>query len=66
MNRGLSVNVPMERYELEALVAAAQRDLRHPRDQARYLLRVALLGDQPGERAARSDQSPQQIIGEPA
>lgn len=47
MSRRSTINVPLELPELEALVAAARLELRHPRDQARYLLRRALLGDPP-------------------
>jgi hypothetical protein len=36
------INIPVTNEELEALQIFAQRDLRHPRDQARYLLRAAL------------------------
>ena len=41
------ITVSLSRAELEALIRNAQRDYRHPRDQARYLLRRALLGEQP-------------------
>lgn len=41
------ITVSLSRAELEALIRDAQRDFRHPRDQARYLLRRALLGDPP-------------------
>jgi len=47
MSRRSTINVPLEQTELEALVATARLELRHPRDQARYLLRRALLGEQP-------------------
>jgi hypothetical protein len=36
------INIPVTNEELEALQSFAQRDLRHPRDQARYLLRAAM------------------------
>jgi hypothetical protein len=36
------INIPVTNEELEALQSFAQRDLRHPRDQARYLLRAGL------------------------
>lgn len=42
MNEYAGINVRLSRGEFERLSAAAQRDLRHPRDQARYLLRLAL------------------------
>lgn len=48
MSRRQTINIPLEQTELEALVAAARLDLRHPRDQARYLLRSAL-GFSPGD-----------------
>lgn len=47
MSRQSTINVPLERSELEALIATARLELRHPRDQARYLLRRALMGEQP-------------------
>ena len=36
------ITVSLSREELNALRAAADRDFRHPRDQARYLVRQAL------------------------
>lgn len=42
MNEYASINVRLSRTEFERLSATAQRELRHPRDQARYLLRLAL------------------------
>lgn len=45
MNRRQSINIPLTTEELNALLSAAQREYRHPRDQARYILRQALLGD---------------------
>ena len=36
------ITVPLSSAELHALIDAAQRDYRHPRDQARALLRDAL------------------------
>lgn len=47
MSRQSTINVPLEKSELEALIATARLELRHPRDQARYLLRRALMGEQP-------------------
>lgn len=42
------ITVPLSREELNALREAADRDYRHPRDQARYLVRQALgLTDKP-------------------
>jgi plasmid stability protein len=46
------LNIPLSDMELQALRAAAQKDLRHPKDQARYLLRRALLGEQPPDPPA--------------
>lgn len=46
------ITVSLSRAELEALISNAQRDYRHPRDQARYLLRRALLGEQPPDPPA--------------
>lgn len=45
MNHRQSINIPLSADEVTALVSAAQREYRHPRDQARYILRQALLGD---------------------
>ncbi|MDI9547708.1 MAG: hypothetical protein QM346_08900 [Chloroflexota bacterium] len=42
MNEYAGLNIRLSRGEFERLSAMAQRDLRHPRDQARYLLRQAL------------------------
>jgi hypothetical protein len=42
MNEFAGVNIRLSREEFERLRDTAQRDLRHPRDQARYLLRLAL------------------------
>jgi hypothetical protein len=36
------ITVPLSSAELHALIDAAQRDYRHPRDQARAMLRDAL------------------------
>lgn len=36
------ITVPLSREELNALRDAADREYRHPRDQARYLVRQAL------------------------
>jgi len=42
------ITVPLSREELNALRDAADREYRHPRDQARYLVRQALgLADKP-------------------
>ncbi len=36
------INVPLDSRELRALIHMAQAECRHPREQARYLLREAL------------------------
>jgi len=41
------IQVPLGRDEYAALLKAAMSDYRHPRDQARAILRAALLGNQP-------------------
>lgn len=38
------VIIVLTEQEMERLHQSAKRDLRHPRDQARYILRSALLG----------------------
>jgi hypothetical protein len=48
MSRTNSIEVPLEGPLFDALIVAAKRDYRHPREQARYLLRSALLGDRAG------------------
>ena len=42
MEANLRITIPMSLEERERLYQAAQLDLRHPRDQARYLLRLGL------------------------
>lgn len=37
-----SINIRMDQRELDLLAALARRELRHPRDQARLILRAAL------------------------
>ena len=45
------ITVPLSREELNALRDAADREYRHPRDQARYLVRQALgLAEPNGEK----------------
>jgi hypothetical protein len=39
------ITVPLSREEFSALQASAQQEYRHPRDQARFLLRSILLRD---------------------
>lgn len=45
------ITVPLSKEEFEALRTAAQTDYRHPREQARYLLRIILLGEQEPENS---------------
>ena len=47
MNRYRSINIRLDQSELDALVAAAESELRNPRDQARLILRNALGLDSP-------------------
>lgn len=42
-----SINIPLDQREFDALYAVSQRDLRHPREQARYILRTVLFADNP-------------------
>lgn len=44
-DRYTRITVPLSQVEFEALKASAQRDYRHPRDQARYLLHLVLLNE---------------------
>ena len=39
------LTIPLDEHEAQALRDLALRDLRQPKDQARYILRRALLGD---------------------
>jgi hypothetical protein len=39
----IRVNVPLSQAEAQALVVAAQAACRHPREQARFLIREALV-----------------------
>jgi hypothetical protein len=50
------ITVNLSADERRALMASAQREYRHPREQARYLLRRALLGEsaQPAESSNRT------------
>lgn len=45
--RFIRIQVPLGSDEYAALLKAAKSEYRHPRDQARAILRVALLGNQP-------------------
>ena len=58
-----SIYVPLDLMEFDALYAQSRRDLRHPRDQARYIIRQALgltEGDRHGNvgTAKATNQSP--------
>jgi len=69
MNEYAGINVRLSRTEFERLSATAQRELRHPRDQARYLLRLALgLVDHPHENANpdRLSVAPSRLLGDTA
>lgn len=52
------ISVPVSVDELEALRCAAARDMRDPRDQARFILRrgLGLLRDQGSEQATIGEQ----------
>lgn len=45
MNRFTRITVPLSKQEWETLQISAAQEYRHPREQARYLIRCALLGD---------------------
>lgn len=45
MNYHTRITVPLSRQEFEALYQAAIIDYRHPREQARFILRSVLLGE---------------------
>ena len=49
MNYHTRITVPLSKQEFEALYQSARTDYRHPREQARYILRLALLGEQSQE-----------------
>lgn len=42
-DRYARITVPLSKEEFEALMNSAQQDYRHPREQARFLLRNLLL-----------------------
>ena len=44
-DRYTRITVPLSKEEFEALQDSAQQDYRHPREQARYLLRSLLLNN---------------------
>jgi len=47
-DRFTRISVPLSRDEYAALFLAADQEYRHPRDQARAILRAALLGNRAG------------------
>lgn len=58
--------IPMTTEEFIKLTELAQRDCRHPRDQARYILRTVLLGDALTTDAVQvSEKSPPVCTPEP-
>lgn len=44
-NQYTRITVPLSKQEWEALRDASQQEYRHPREQARYLLRRVLFGE---------------------
>jgi len=54
------ITVPLGREEFDALRESAKQDYRHPREQARYLLRKLLLGTYEQSANANSDVNPGQ------
>lgn len=54
MNDYTRITVPLSRKEFEALRDTARNEYRHPREQARYLLRSILLGEHRPENANRA------------
>lgn len=56
------LTIPLDENEAQALRDLARRDLRQPKDQARHILRQALLGDQP---QATNTPAPQ-LLAQPA
>jgi plasmid stability protein len=46
MNQLTRITVPLSKEEFFALRNSAANQYRHPRDQARHILRMALLGEQ--------------------
>ena len=57
MNYHTRITVPLSRQEFEALYQAAIIDYRHPREQARFILRSVLIGDQSQENKNPSADS---------
>ena len=47
MNEYRRIYIPLSREEFIALSESARCDYRHPRDQARFIIRAALGGDSP-------------------
>lgn len=52
------ITIPVSTEELEALRKLADRDMRHPRDQARYILRrgLGLLGERQRDSKQNEDK----------
>jgi hypothetical protein len=57
--------IELSTAESDALRKQARQHLRHPRDQARYLLRLALLGDQPNAKQKQTPTTGQSLATEP-
>ena len=55
LNEFRRITVPLGRDEWERLREAAQSDYRHPREQARYLLRLMLFNDLPDADRQKSE-----------
>jgi hypothetical protein len=53
----LRITVPLSREEFVALRERASAELRQPREQARHILRVALLTNSPSPPEQRSEGS---------
>jgi hypothetical protein len=51
------IYIPLAAEEMDALRSSAQSHYRHPRDQARYLLRKMLLGEPPAEATSTNSKS---------
>lgn len=59
------ITVPLGEDERDALVCSASNHFRRPRDQARYLLRLALGLDEPHEATAENSNSAGQVVTDP-
>ena len=65
MNEVTRITIPVSPDEVAALRQAADRDFRHPRDQARFLLRYALgLATEAPGPLARNEGAP--LLAAPA